>query len=146
MKTPARVYAVPPSLSGLRTMKKPLPWMATLVASLEFSMGPWLNTGEIEPVATPRPICIGFWLVPPTVWLTRSAKLTTLDLKPTVLMFARLFPMTLRYVEFAVRPASPDENDPTAIYTPPVVVCVESVVESDVDCACCESAIRRASS
>ncbi len=54
--------------------------MATLVGSDEFSMLPWLNTGEIDPVTTPRPICVGFSLVLPTVWLTRSAKLTELDL------------------------------------------------------------------
>lgn len=76
-KLPARVYASPLSP---RTTKKPLPWMATLVASRVFSMAPWLKTGEIEPVTTPRPTCIGLMLVPPTVWLTRSAKLTELVL------------------------------------------------------------------
>ena len=63
-------------------MKKPLPWMATLVASRVFSMAPWLKIGEMAPVVTPRPTCIGFELEPPTVWLTRSMKLTVLDLKP----------------------------------------------------------------
>ncbi len=75
-----------------------MPWMATLVASPEFSMPPWLKTGEMAPVATPRPICIGFWLVPPTDWLTRSENDTLLALKPTVLRFARLLPMTLEAV------------------------------------------------
>ena len=93
--------------------------MATLVASREFSIAPWLNTGEIAPVTTPRPTCIGLTLVPPTVWLTRSAKLTELVLKPTVLMFARLLPMTLRYVELALRPDRPAENDPTAMMCSP---------------------------
>ena len=79
-----------------RTAKKPAPWMATLVASREFSIEPCANTGEMAPVTTPRPTCAGFTLVAPTVWLTRSEKLTALVLKPTVLMFARLLPMTLR--------------------------------------------------
>ena len=79
------------------TMKKPLPWIATLVATPVFSMPPCLKFGEIDPVATPRPICVGLALEPPTDWLTRSAKSTMLDLKPTVLRFARLFPMTFSF-------------------------------------------------
>src|SRR5436190_21189092 len=86
--------------------------MATLVASRVFSIAPWLNTGEMAPVVTPRPTCIGFELVPPIVWLTRSMNVTELDLKPTVLMFARLLPMTLRYVPFAFSPERPAENEP----------------------------------
>ena len=54
-------------------------------------------------------------LDPPTVWLTRSMNVTALDLKPIVLMFARLFPITARYCPFALRPDSPAENEPTAI-------------------------------
>ena len=93
LKLPARVYALPLSP---RTRKKPPPWMATFVASRVDSGAPWLNTGEIDPVTTPRPTCIGFWLPPPMVWLTRSMKVTELVLNPTVLMFARLLPITLR--------------------------------------------------
>ena len=78
-------------------------------------MAPWLNTGEIDPVPTPRPTCVGLALVLPTFWLTRSPKATALDLNPIVLMFDRLFPMTLRAVPFALRPESPAENDPTAM-------------------------------
>ena len=70
--------------------------MATLVDSRVFSIEPWLNTGEMEPVVTPRPTCIGLMLEPPTFWLTRSMNETVLALKPIVLMFARLLPMTLR--------------------------------------------------
>ena len=36
-----------------------------------------------------------------------------LALKPTVLMFARLLPMTLRACALALSPESPAENDPT---------------------------------
>jgi hypothetical protein len=61
-----------------------------------FSIVPWLKTGEIDPVTTPRPTCMGLPLDPPTVWLTRSMKDTELDLKPIVLMFARLLPITLK--------------------------------------------------
>ena len=39
---------------------------------------------------------MGLPLDPPTVWLTRSMKDTELDLKPIVLMFARLLPITLK--------------------------------------------------
>src|SRR5688572_21560044 len=116
-KAPARVYACEPSSSAMT--KKPPPWMATLVASRVFSIAPWLNTGEMAPVVTPRPTCIGFTLDPPTVWLTRSWKVTELALKPTVLMFARLFPITLRYAPFALRPERPAENEPTAIMCAP---------------------------
>src|SRR5688572_13993535 len=89
--------------------------MATFVGSRVFSIAPWLNTGEIAPVTTPRPTCIGLALEPPTVWLTRSMNVTPLDLKPIVLMFARLLPITLRYCAFAFRPDRPAENEPTAI-------------------------------
>src|SRR5215210_3318476 len=75
----------------------------------------------MAPVVTPRPTCIGFRLDPPTVWLTRSWNVTELDLKPTVLMFARLFPITLRYVPFALRPERPAEKEPTAIMCAPLV-------------------------
>jgi hypothetical protein len=60
--------------------KKPSPWMATSVSEVVLSIGPWLKLGEIEAVWTPRPICIGFVLDPPTVWLTRSEKVTVLVL------------------------------------------------------------------
>src|SRR4029450_1013045 len=90
--------------------------MATFVFSRVFSMAPWLKTGEMDPVTTPRPTCIGLTLDPPTVWLTRSMKVTPLDLKPIVLMFARLFPITARYCPLALRPESPAEKEPTAIY------------------------------
>ena len=53
--------------------------------------------GEIAPVVTPRPICIGFELEPPTFWLTRSMNWTELALNATVLMFARLLPITLSF-------------------------------------------------
>ena len=62
-----------------------------------FSMAPCEKFGEIDPTPTPSPTCSGFTLVPPTDWLTRSAKLTLLDLNATVLMFARLLPMTLSF-------------------------------------------------
>src|SRR5665647_3423978 len=91
-------------------MKKPLPWIATLVASVVFWIEPWLNVGEIDPVVTPRPTCIGFELVPPTVWLTRSWNDTLLALKPMVLMFARLLPMTPKATALALRPDSEDEK------------------------------------
>ena len=38
-----------------------------------------------------------------------------LALYPTVLMFARLLPMTLRYVALALRPDRPAENEPRAM-------------------------------
>src|SRR5262245_12142959 len=93
--------------------------MATLVASRVFSIAPWLNTGEMAPVVTPRPTCIGFALDPPTVWLTRSWHVTELDLKPDVLLFAGLFPITLRYEPFALRPERPAEKEPTAMFLLP---------------------------
>ena len=70
--------------------------MAALVGSPVLSMAPWLKTGDIEPVTTPRPTCIGLMLDPPVVWLTRSMNVTALLLKPIVFMFARLLPMTFR--------------------------------------------------
>jgi len=78
-------------------------------------MLPWLKTGEIDPIRTPRPIWAGLTLVVPVDWLTKSAKLTALALKPTVLMFARLLPITLRYCACALSPESAAENDPTAM-------------------------------
>ena len=61
------------------------------------STPPCAKFGEIAPIVTPRPTCIGFALGPPTDWLTRSENSTVLALKPTVLMFARLLPMTLSF-------------------------------------------------
>src|SRR3954449_2261840 len=81
-------------------------------------MPPCEKFGEIEPVVTPRPICIGLALDPPTDWLTRSAKLTELDLKPIVLMLARLFPMTLSFCWLAFRPERLVENDITLVLLP----------------------------
>ena len=54
--------------------------MATLVATPVASNPPCEKFGEIEPVATPNPTCIGLTLDPPTDWLTRSEKVTVLDL------------------------------------------------------------------
>ena len=77
LKLPARVndWSLP-----LPTTKKPLPWMATLVGTPVVWMLPCTKFGEIEPMVTPRPICAGSKPAPPTVWLTRSAKLTVLVL------------------------------------------------------------------
>src|SRR5687768_3052262 len=94
--------------------------MATLVASWLLSMAPWVNDGEIEPTPTPRPICIGFDDEPPTDWLTRSENCTALALNPTVLIFARLLPITPKYMLLARSPESAAENEPRAIdYSPP---------------------------
>src|SRR5216684_2616752 len=89
LKAPARVYDGP---SAPFSMKKPLPWIATLVADRLDSIVPCVNTGEIAEMPTPRPICVGFSLEPPTFWYTRSRNATELALKPTVLIFARLLP------------------------------------------------------
>ena len=89
------------SLLPLPTMKKPRPWMATCVLTPVFSRPPCVKFGEMAPVVTPRPICIGFALAPPTFWLTRSMNCTELALKPTVLMLARLLPITLSFCWFA---------------------------------------------
>src|SRR3954467_5789768 len=89
--------------------------MATLVGTPVLAMPPWEKFGEIEPVVTPRPICIGLELDPPTDWLTRSEKFTELDLKPIVLMFARLFPMTLSFCWLAFSPERLVENDITLV-------------------------------
>ena len=91
--------------------KKPLPWMATLVATPVFWMPPCPKFGEIDPVVTPRPTCAGFALVPPTDWLTRSENSTVLALKPTVLRFARLLPMTSSFCCWALSPERLVEND-----------------------------------
>jgi hypothetical protein len=57
---------------------------------------------------------MGLALGPPTDWLTRSAKLTVLALKPTVLMLARLLPMTLSFCWLAL---SPDRLAKTILLT-----------------------------
>ncbi|MGC4085793.1 MAG: hypothetical protein QM736_27620 [Vicinamibacterales bacterium] len=107
-KLPARVYdwSLPAP-----TTKKPAPWMATLVAMPVLSKPPCVKIGEIAPVVTPRPTCIGFTLVPPTDWLTRSANCTALALKPTVLMLARLLPMTFNFCWLALSPERLAEKD-----------------------------------
>jgi hypothetical protein len=76
------------------------------------SMPPCMKFGEISATVTPSPICIGSRPCPPTDWLTRSAKLTTLALWPTVLMLARLLPMTLSFCWLAFNPDKLAENEP----------------------------------
>ena len=65
LNVPARVYDGP---SGPFSMKKPFPWMATLVATRDASIVPWVNTGETWAMPTPRPTWFGFSLEPPTFW------------------------------------------------------------------------------
>src|SRR5215510_8643153 len=84
------------------------------------SIAPCMKFGVMEATPTPRPICVGFTDELPTDWLTRSAKATLLALKATVLMFARLLPMTASFCAFALRPDRLAEKDP-AIYTPSLV-------------------------
>src|SRR4051795_6161706 len=86
--------------------------MATLVAERVASMLPCENTGVTAATPTPRPIWAGFTLLAPAISYTRSLKDTWLALNPTVLMLARLLPMTLSASEFAVGPERPAENDP----------------------------------
>src|SRR5262245_7266832 len=85
--------------------------MATFVGTPVFSMPPWRKLGEIEPVVTPRPTCIGLAVEPPTDWLTRSANSTVLLLIAIVLMFARLLPITLSFCWFELSPERLAEND-----------------------------------
>src|SRR4029077_14268255 len=80
------------------------PWIATLVGTPVFEMPPWRKLGLIDPIVTPRPICMGFALEPPTDWLTRSEKLTSLSLNASVLMLARLFPTTSSACWLALKP------------------------------------------
>jgi hypothetical protein len=69
---------------------------------------------------TPRPICIGFALGPPTDWLTRSEKFTELPLKATVFRFARLLPITLSFCWLALRPDRLAEKEPMDIEISPL--------------------------
>ena len=85
--------------------------MSTLLGTPVLAMPPCRKFGAIHPVVTPRPTCIWFELDPPTDWLTRSEKLTLLDLKAIVLMLARLFPMTSSFCWLAVNPERLVEKD-----------------------------------
>jgi hypothetical protein len=80
---------------------------------------PWEKFVEIAPSRTPRPTCAG--LVPPrpavgapaavTSWLSVSSKVVWLVLKPVVLMFAMLFPVTSIICWWARRPLMPAKSE-----------------------------------
>src|SRR5262249_44759703 len=75
------------------------------------SIAPWVKSVRIVPMRVPRPTLPVF---PPASAEIRSANSVRLPLKPTVLTFAMLLPMTERPAPLAASPLRPVDNAPNS--------------------------------